>query len=925
MIYFKHKIIPWLILFIAVFIGFWQISFLVYPLKWDVIDVVFPFRYYFSECIQAGYFPFWNPYLQTGTPFYADLQVPFFYPELLYTSMFFGYDVHIMNFLFVAYILIAASGMYNLSYHFNKSKTASVVAALSYSLSGFVIGHGQHFFLLVGAAWVPFVVVSYIQLNEKRDLFHALKAAVFIFLMVTGAYQALSFTLLYLLAFIFLNGIIKMFLQRKYDELKATLKVNLILLFLLFLLCLPLIFTAIEVISEVERLDSGIDLTQTVEHGQSLKSVVSFLLPFSTLKNDAFFGGVDISMRNHYFGMITLLLFISALFKKRTSIEYIFLFFGLIVLGSIFSILPFREFLFKYIPLMNLFKYAAFLRIFALLAFILWSANYMAYFIKNFNEEKKKIIGATSIILFMLLAVILFSGFKISKEDFAVITEYKSLSGLISNMTFHQHVFFQAIMQFLIAAIFLMIVIFRNKIKYAFHLILVLIIADLIVAMQLNFPVTVADVNHKPGRMNKNLALFLEKFPLPIDSKIKYNNREHAAFQPFWRNTYIFSKQVSFQSFSSFELDSYNKLDDEHNNLKDAVLNNHLFYFSDTILRYDQLPDETTDYRISSDFIYLSEESFNELSEKEVAVDNTDQIRVVEFSPNKIVVETTTKSDQFLNLLQTNYKGWKATIDNESTPIYTSNFNYRTIFLPKGKHVIQFKFSNRKILYLYIFSNLLFLILTLYLVTKNLKKSGYKRYILISVPLFVILMVVILMVKNLSYKDRNLNTYEALDNHWSDKKPMYHVSLDFEKENAKSDSLHAYSGERSLRIDSIDEYIPLGKILVDDTKLRNGTLVVSARIFPETYTEGLIVSETSAKNSDNEWHAYKIERQIQQLNSWNRIMYVRNFYNLNEDEGISVFLWNLKGMHFNLDNVTIDFYPFRANQTQHFSGQFKTH
>jgi hypothetical protein len=198
----------------------------------------------------------------------------------------------------------------------------------------------------------------------------------------------------------------------------------------------------------------------------------------------------------------------------------------------------------------------------------------------------------------------------------------------------------------------------------------------------------------------------------------------------------------------------------------------------------------------------------------------------------------------------------------------------------------------------------------LYLFTKNLKSAGYKRYVLISVPLFVILMIAIFMIKNLSYKNPNLSTHEVLDNRYLNKKSAHHVSLDFEEENPKTDPLSAYSGERSLRINSTDEYIPFSKILVDNKNLSNGTLVVSARIYPETYIEGLIVSETSGNKTENEWHASKIERQIKQLNNWNRIMYLRNFYNLNEGEEISVFLWNLNGMHFNLDDVIVDFYPF---------------
>jgi len=909
MTHFSRKIALSLFLLCAVLIAFWQISFLVYPLKWDVIDVVLPFRYYFSECIQSGYFPFWNPYQQTGTPFYADLQVPFFYPELLYTSIFFGYGVYIMNFFFVAYIFIAAAGMYHLSFYFNQNRIASAIAALAYSLSGYVIGHGQHFFLLVGAAWIPFVLVSYIQLNEKKDFVHILKAAFFIFLMITGAYQALSFTLFYLLVFLFLYAVIKSVFQKNFSELFDILKVNLILLLLVVLLALPLIIAALEIITSVERLGSGIGLTQTLDYGQSLKSMISFLVPFSTLKNSAFFGEVDISMRNHYFGLIPLLFFTAALFQKRKIVEYIFLLFGLIIFASAFSFLPVREFLYNQVPFMNLFKYAAFIRIFGLLAFIMVMANYIAYLQNNFEKEKKKLIVITGLFVLFILVLILYSLAKIPKEDFRIFSNLKHFIAISESMSFYQHVLVQAIFQLFILGVFLLFVIFKKSFRFTFYALIILIAADLILSVQLNLPVTVADSKHKPFRMKKDLSLFSDKFPLPTDSKIKYNNRKHAAFSPFWRNTYIFSKQVSFQSFSSFELDSYSKLDDEHIDLQETVLNNHLFYFSDTILTLEQLPD-TFNSQVNSRFLYLSDNDFNELSGRAVSTSSSDQTQILEFSPTEISVETITKNDQYLTLLQTNYPGWKATIDGENVPVYTSNFNFRTIFLPKGKHTIRYKYSNQKILVLYVFSNLLFLFIVVYLLVNIMKNFGCKRNVTVFIPLLIILVIAFFLIKRLSYNDHNLSVYKQYDKRWADNNSIYHSTSDFEDLNYKIDSSIAFSGKNSLQINPVDEYFTLDNIPVGSKKWKNGTLVVSAMIFPESYVEGLIVSEVSKSKSENNWHASKIERHIEKLSKWNRVVYVRNFYNLQEGEEIKVFLWNLNQMSFKLDNVTINFYPF---------------
>ena len=279
-------------LFFIVLLGLWQVSFLVYSLKWDTIDVVFPFRYYFSESIQSGYFPFWNPYLQTGTPFFADLQAPTFYPELLIVSLFIGYGVYIMQFLFVLYVFIAAVGMYQLSYHFNSNKLASFMAGISYAFSGFIIGHGQHFFLMVGAAWIPFVLKNYLQLLKESSFKQVLKTAILVFLMVSGSYQALSFVLFYLLLLVFIGSIINELITKNRNSLIRILKANLFLTLITIVLLLPLIISTFEIITSVDRLNNGITLVQTLKSGQSWKGVISFLLPFSTLKYDEFFGEI---------------------------------------------------------------------------------------------------------------------------------------------------------------------------------------------------------------------------------------------------------------------------------------------------------------------------------------------------------------------------------------------------------------------------------------------------------------------------------------------------------------------------------------------------------------------------------------------------------------------------------------------------------
>jgi hypothetical protein len=112
-------------------------------------------------------------------------------------------------------------------------------------------------------------------------------------------------------------------------------------------------------------------LRQALFGAFTLKSFISFILPFGSIRNMDFYG-TDLSMSNAYFGLLTLLFFFTGLMIKRPGMVNLFLFWGLFCLtASVGSILPVREFLYHYIPLMNLFRFPAIFRIFFILSFVI--------------------------------------------------------------------------------------------------------------------------------------------------------------------------------------------------------------------------------------------------------------------------------------------------------------------------------------------------------------------------------------------------------------------------------------------------------------------------------------------------------------------------------------------------------------------------
>jgi len=890
-----------------IILAYWQIAFLQCSLKWDVIDVVFPFRFHFSECIQSGNFPFWNPYQQTGVPFYADLQVPTYYPELLLVSLFTGYGICTMNILFVLYVFISAVGAYKLSFYFNRDHIASFFTGMVYALSGYTVAHGQHFFLLVGAAWMPFVILYYLKLNEDRQLINVFKCGVFLFLMFSGGYQAISIFLLYFLLLLFFYFIIREIKKKNIRNAFSIFRYNIYLAFVTILFCLPLIISTLDVLFSVERLESGVNIQKALSGGLSPGSLLSFIFPFATVKNNEFFG-TDISVRNIYFGIIPLIFFLTAVFKKRSILEYLFLVFGIIVFTSAMGgFLPVREFMFRYIPFMNLYHTTPYVSIFAILVFAVISGNFFAQLREDKIEWHQKIKFVTGLISLLVVTVFVFSCTQTDFSNFSFFKEHKNFQEFLDHSTFYEHLFIQSAIQLFFCIAFLFLIVFFKKIKKAIFLIVFLTGMDLVVSTQLNIFYTAADVTFKPLRMDRDLSLYPKGFPVPVDDKLIYND-QHTLVPPFWRNTNIFSKQVSFDSFSSFELKNYSKLDDDYPNLRRAVLNNKLVYLSDKILPLSQFSDSIIKPETHSKYLFFDDLVFNGLRDKSISANVSDRVEIKSFSPNKVMIETSTENDQYLTILQTNYKGWSAFVDDVEVPVYTSNFNYKTIFLPKGEHLVRFRFKNNAVLYSYIFSNLFFAgVLLFFALNLFIKKTDSRFIPFLIVPVILITLSVFLVMR-LRGKETNENTHQQIDKKWGNLPSAIHIEESFES--TLADSTTVFSGNKSLYVDSLTEYTPAREIVFTSEKLERGTLRYSSQIFPKTDCAAVIVCQLVRNNEQIDWSGARLGEQIEKINSWNRVEYFKNYYDLKPNDRLRVYIWNKGKTAMYIDDVKVDFYEF---------------
>ncbi|MBI5144903.1 MAG: YfhO family protein [Candidatus Omnitrophica bacterium] len=66
---------------------------------------------------------------------------------------------------------------------------------------------------------------------------------------------------------------------------------------------------------------------------------------------------------------------------------------------------------------------------------------------------------------------------------------------------------------------------------------------------------------------------------------------------------------------------------------------------------------------------------------------------IVFYQPNKVIIETSDNHDSLLVLTDAYYPGWKAFIDGKETKIYITDYIFRSIYFPKGRHRVEFVYD----------------------------------------------------------------------------------------------------------------------------------------------------------------------------------------------------------------------------------------
>lgn len=67
--------------------------------------------------------------------------------------------------------------------------------------------------------------------------------------------------------------------------------------------------------------------------------------------------------------------------------------------------------------------------------------------------------------------------------------------------------------------------------------------------------------------------------------------------------------------------------------------------------------------------------------------------QIVEYTPNRLVIEADSSGSGFLFLSDSYYPDWKARVDGVESEIYQADYAFRAVYLPPGHHTVEFSYE----------------------------------------------------------------------------------------------------------------------------------------------------------------------------------------------------------------------------------------
>ncbi|MBK8228945.1 MAG: hypothetical protein IPK70_17445 [Flavobacteriales bacterium] len=289
----------------------------------DTLNCWLPWRWFIASSLHDGQFPLWNPHQQYGYPMHADLQGPGWYVEALALGGTIGHGVFVLQGLYLVYLFIGGLGMTRLVRDLHGDARAGLIAGLAYALGGFFTGHQQHFYAVISAAWLPWLLLSFLQLLRAPGWRPAARVALFQGMLLTGGNHTFTIIGAYLLFALLIAHGWRAWLAGRWSALRPLLGWSFAAAIGSAIIGAGALHAFLDAGPHLAR-SGAIAYEIAAQDPVTWPGLTSLLFPYA-VGNDQVRIGADPSMANQYMGLIMLALAAASLLRQRSMVENIML------------------------------------------------------------------------------------------------------------------------------------------------------------------------------------------------------------------------------------------------------------------------------------------------------------------------------------------------------------------------------------------------------------------------------------------------------------------------------------------------------------------------------------------------------------------------------------------------------------------------
>lgn len=696
----------------------------------DPVRQIYPWKELAIDRLSDLKLPLWNPYEMAGKPLLGNFQSSPFYPLnlILFLSPFYlSWSLFISIQIFLCGIF-----MYLFLLNLKLRKSASVLGALAFSFSGFVVSWFEWGNVIHTALWLPLILLSIDKLTSLRDPGQNFKLPISNYQFQIKRNLIWAFIFIFSLASSFLAGHLQIFFYvsifsfayfclRWFEQGKKLKTLG------LFAICCLLfaMLTAVQLIPTLQFISlsaRGIDQSFLSE-GWFIpwQHLVQFIIPdfFGNPSTLNYWGIWNYGEFVGYVGIVPLVFAVYGVFFSKRKETYFFI--GGIIAALIFSLQnPIAEIPFKLaIPFISSSQPT---RLVFLVSFSLAVMSAIGFdaFLREKEVKIKRFIPYIGLItLFIAIWILNYPSinvFSISPENLLVVKRNLVFPTLI-----------------LATGFFLMLtyVFVRNPIakKMLIILFLVLISFDLLRFSDKFTPFSKKEYIFPNTKSVEFLKKDNEIFRVgSIDSRIfapnfltHYRIQSIEGYDPLYLKSYgefiaasERGKPDIHPPFGFNRIITPHRYDSEFFNLLNIK---YVFSLTDIASERYELVFEEGQTKIFKNNGYFprtffvesvvggqdSQEQVNEMFDKDLSknaiVEGIDDVAnlsigkaiVVKYEDNEIIIKTENQGDGFLVLSDAFYPTWEVQIDGKREMIYKTNLTFRGVFVPSGKHEVIFK------------------------------------------------------------------------------------------------------------------------------------------------------------------------------------------------------------------------------------------